>query len=65
MSKKNKNRRIYYQKKWTDWKRCKYMGSLLDTEEHIKRRKALAIATYNKLKYISENKSTSMKNKEF
>ena len=45
----------------TDWKRCKYLGSLLDIEEDIKRRKALAIATYNKLKNILENKSTSMK----
>ena len=47
----------------TDWKRCKYPASLLDTEEDIMRRKALAIATYNKLKNILENKSTSMKTK--
>ena len=47
----------------TDWKRCKYLASLLGTEEDIKRRKALAIATYNKLKNILENKSTSMKTK--
>ena len=31
----------------TDWKRCKYLSSLLDTEEDIKRRKALAIAMCN------------------
>ena len=36
--------------KQTDWKRCKYLGSLLDTEEDIKRRKALAVAAFNKLK---------------
>ena len=29
----------------TDWKGCKYLCSLLDTEEEIKRRKALARAT--------------------
>ena len=28
----------------TDWKRCKYLGSLLETEEDIKTRKALVIA---------------------
>ena len=44
-----------------DWKSCKYLGSLLDTEEDIKSRKALAIATYNKLKNILENRLTSMK----
>ena len=47
----------------TDWKRCKYVGSLLDTKEDIKQRKALVIATYNKLKNILENKLTSMKTK--
>ena len=39
------------------------MGSLSDTEEDIKRIKALAITTYNKLKNILENKSRSMKTK--
>ena len=47
----------------TKWKRFKYLNSLLDTEEDIKRRKALAIVTYNKLKNILENKSRSMKTK--
>ena len=45
------------------WKRCKYFDSLLGTEEDIKRRKAVAIAIYSKLKNILENKSTSMKTK--
>ena len=44
----------------TDWERCKNLGGLLDTDEDIKRRKALAIATHNKLKNILENKSISM-----
>ena len=47
----------------TDWKRCKYLGSLLDTEEDIKKRKTLAITTYTKLKNILESKSTSMTTK--
>ena len=47
----------------TDWKRCKYLGYLLVTEEDIKRRKALGVVTYNKLKNILGNKSTSMKTK--
>ncbi len=41
------------------WKHCKYLGSNLGTEEDIQRRKALAIATYNKMKHIIENKKTS------
>ena len=51
----------YHQKKWTDWKTCKYLGSLLDIEEDI--RKALTTATCNKLKNILENKLTSIQTK--
>ena len=47
----------------TDWKRCKYLGSLWDTDDDIKRRKTLAIETYNNLKNILEHESTSMKTK--
>ena len=46
------------------WKKCKCLGSLLDSEEDIKRRKGLAIDTYNKLKYIIENKKTSRRTKK-
>ena len=46
-----------------DWKWCKYLGSLLDLQKYVKRRKALTIATYNKLRNILENRSTSMKTK--
>ena len=35
-----------------DWKKCKFLGSLLDTEEDIKRRKGLAIAAINTMKEI-------------
>ena len=34
------------------WKTCKLLGSLLDTENDIKRRKGLAIDALHKLKYI-------------
>ena len=39
------------------WKRCIYLGSILDREEDIKRRKALAIVIYNKLNNVFESKS--------
>ena len=35
-----------------EWKECKFLGSLLNTEEDIKRRKALAIAAINKMHHI-------------
>ena len=38
------------------WKTCKCLGSV--------RRKGLAINTYNKLKYIIENKKTSRRTKK-
>ena len=34
------------------WKSCKLLGSLLDTQNDIKRRKALAISTIHNMKYI-------------
>ena len=42
------------------WKNCKYLGSLLDTEEDINRRKILAISAYNQLKHIFESKRISL-----
>ena len=38
------------------WKKCKYLGGLLDTEEHIKRRNVLATDASNQLIYIFESK---------
>ena len=38
------------------WKKCTYLGSNLDTEQDIKRRKSLAISTYNSMKHITENR---------
>ena len=45
------------------WKKCKYLGSLLDTEEDIKRRKGLAISTCARLTKMLENKVTSLRTK--
>ena len=35
-----------------EWKKCKYLGSLLDSTEEIKRRKTLTVAALNKLHVI-------------
>jgi len=45
------------------WKKCKYLGTLLGTEEDINRRKGLAIAAYNKLNHIFKNKKLTLKTK--
>ena len=41
------------------WKKCKFVGSMLDTTNDINRRKGLAMCAYNKLKYIVESKKVS------
>ena len=41
------------------WRKCKYLGSLLDSNEDINRRKQLAMMAYNKLKFILDSKKTS------
>ena len=45
------------------WKECKLLGSLLDTELDIKRRKGLAVDAARKLQYIFRNTKTKYKNK--
>jgi hypothetical protein len=45
------------------WKTCKYLGSLLDTEKDINRRKGCAITSYNKLNKIFKNKRVSTEKK--
>ena len=42
------------------WRKCKYLGSLLDTTEDISRRKGLAIQASNKLKHILESNRLGM-----
>ena len=46
-----------------NWKKCKYLGSLIGTEEDIKRRTGLAIDTYNQLKHILNSRRTSITTK--
>jgi hypothetical protein len=45
------------------WKKCKILGSLLDTKEDIKRRKILANNAYHKLRPIFEDKKLGMPHK--
>ena len=44
----------------SSWKSCKLLGSLLDTENDIKRRKGLAVDALHKLAYIFKNKKLSI-----
>ena len=43
-----------------NWKKCRYLGSLLSTEEDINRRKSLAIHTFNQLKHVFNSDKTSI-----
>jgi hypothetical protein len=43
------------------WKKCKYVGSLLDTEEDIKRRKQLAMAAFTQHKPALSSKHIALK----
>ena len=38
------------------WKRCRYLGSLLDTSEDIKRRKSLAMTAFNSNRNVLTSK---------
>ena len=44
-----------------EWKKCKYLGTLLDTEEDIKRRKQLANAAFIQYKEILTSKKIELK----
>jgi len=44
-----------------EWRKCKYLGSLLGTEEDINRRKQLSMVAYNKYRNILESKKISLK----
>lgn len=46
------------------WQKCKYLGTLLDTNCDISRRKRLAIIAYNKLNHIFSSKKVSLKQKQ-
>ena len=45
----------------SEWKKCKILGSLLDTEQDIHRRKLLAHNSMQKLKYIYTNNKLANK----
>ena len=47
----------------TEWKKCKYLGSLLETEADINRRKSLAIDSYKTLEKIFKSRTISEKTK--
>ncbi len=42
-----------------EWKKAKYLGSMIDTEKDMAQRKSLALNTYNELKKVIENRKTS------
>ena len=46
-----------------DWKKCKMLGSLLNTSDDIKRRKNLALDALRNMKSTFENKKLSIKTK--
>ena len=45
------------------WKKCKLLGSILDTNNDIKRRKGLSLDAVQKIKYMFNNKKLSIKTK--
>jgi hypothetical protein len=45
------------------WKKCKYLGSLLDTEHDITRRKGLAIDAFNNFRHIMTSNKISTETK--
>ena len=47
----------------SSWKKCKLLGSLLDTEEDMKRRKGLTIDAVMKLRHIFNHKKISITTK--
>jgi hypothetical protein len=46
-----------------DWKKFKFLGSMLETEEDIKRRKAVTNNVFSKLKHIFTNHRITLTNK--
>ena len=47
----------------SNWKKCKYLGSLLDSQEDIQRRKCLANSAFNKIKDVISSKKIGIKTK--
>ena len=58
----SKTERYHIQRGGKDaWKKCKYLGSLLDTEEDIKRRKELTINSCKTFEFIFSSRYVSEK----
>ena len=58
----SKTERYHIQRGGEDaWKKCKYLGSLLDTEEDIKREKGLTTDSYKRSESIFSSKHVSEK----
>ena len=60
---KDKTEEYVIDKMNNEWRKCKLLGSLLDTEADIKRRQGLAIDVMKKLKFIMTNSKISLKSK--
>ena len=46
-----------------DWKDCKLLGSLLDTDNDIRRKKGLAIGAINRMKHLFYSNKIDIKTK--
>ena len=46
-----------------NWKKCRYLGTMLDTEEDFKRRKNLSLTTFNTLENVFHSRNVSEKMK--
>ena len=46
-----------------DWKKCKMLGSMIDTDSDIKRRKSLALGAMRKLDHLWKNSRTPIRTK--
>ncbi len=44
-----------------DWKECRFLGSLLDTEQDINKRKGIALGAFNTLGHIFKKNKNSLK----
>jgi Reverse transcriptase (RNA-dependent DNA polymerase) len=58
---KSKTERFHVSKSGSeDWRKCKYLGSFLDTKTDVSHRKQLSMATFLKYKSILESKKLSL-----
>ena len=60
---KTEEYRVNIESKEGDWRKCKYLGSLLDTSCDIRRRKQSAMTAYQRLKPVFQDRSLPPKQK--